>query len=1273
MSSASIIFFQGKIFVATGEVAASALVARMQGAILSGEAQGIVIRSADTAAPFIEKINYIGLVDTFNAVTINSLGGNPTTPNTVTRDTLAGIFGAVGTTLMAPAGPAASISGGLVLDGIYKSVYDMLGQIDFYGTYLFLDDLIEKQRLATQGLERDFDQAVNADFREMRRWTAPKDPFVIDLDGDGIETTGINTASPILFDMNADGVRTGTAWIKSDDGILVLDRNGNGTIDSGLELFGDETILSRGARAGNRATDGFEAIADLDLNDDGVIDGNDVAYSQLRIWRDLNQDGISQANELTTLSEQGIASISTVGTPTQTTLPGGNIQVLSGQYTLNDGRIGGTGAAELTGSLLLGSNNYYSEFTTGPTISDSAKSLPDAPGSGMVRDLRSAISIDNSQSAVLEGLVESFAALANRDDQWLAIDALIDAWGDTTSMTSVIDVDRTSSAFLLDENGEIYESTQTAIESFASSYPNIYRKLVALERFNGEYAIPGLIQMYPVLHLNPFTGMNETLGYRWEVTLSPQQMVYMESAYEGLRQKVYANLVTQTRLSKYISASIIDLSSGEFSLDGAYTLELLLSEKSINPIGAYQDLVDLNLYAREDLASSGLDAMNLLRGWIEELPTSSAIRIELERIGVHTMLLDAPDTITPGLFLGSLSTENTIIGGFGNDSIAGGNFADYLEGGDGADFITGGVGADFLLGGKGNDHLLGGDGDDSLYGDAVLGGPGGNDILDGGAGNDYLVGGMGSDVYLFGVGDGQDVIDNRGDWEGLYETEEDAKVDALQFKPGIKASDVTVTRYGVDLIVSINGTLDKVTVTGFFSLGTEYHPKYRLDQIRFSNGVTWNVSDINMLVMAPTGGADLLYGLNGADNVIFGFDGDDQIYGFGGADSLFGGAGNDQIYAGAGDDFLDGSDGDDTLDGEDGDDTLQGGLGADLLFGGSGADILRGGMGDDRLYGESILGGQGGDDILDGGAGDDYLVGGGGSDTYVFGRGDGNDSINNLGSENDPTSDPATIDTLLFKDGVQASEVIVQRSGNNLIARIDGTDDSVTVSDFFYQEATTAFSLDQIKFSDATTWDIAEIKSRTLKATAGADFLTGGATADVISGHGGDDIIYGREGNDTLNGGEGDDQIEGGLGNDHLSGGAGNDYLAGDEGSDIYDFGRGDGFDTVAEWNPSGCDTNVLQFAPDITADQLWFRQLGYDLEVSVIGGADKVLVSSFYMGSWARINEFKSGDGKTLLDSQVDALVQAMSTFAPPAEGDITLPVAYSAALMPILTANWA
>jgi len=144
------------------------------------------------------------------------------------------------------------------------------------------------------------------------------DPLILDLDGDGLEITPLSQG--VLFDANGNSIKTGTAWAGADDGMLVWDRNGNGLIDSGRELFGDETVLANGTKAAH----GFAALSELDVGStvdgatvgagDNVFDAKDAQFSNLRIWRDLNQDGVSQANELQTLAQTGITSIGLANT-----------------------------------------------------------------------------------------------------------------------------------------------------------------------------------------------------------------------------------------------------------------------------------------------------------------------------------------------------------------------------------------------------------------------------------------------------------------------------------------------------------------------------------------------------------------------------------------------------------------------------------------------------------------------------------------------------------------------------------------------------------------------------------------------------------------------------------------------------------------------------------------------------------------------------------------------------------------------------------------------
>jgi hypothetical protein len=214
------------------------------------------------------------------------------------------------------------------------------------------------------------------------------DPLVLDLDGDGLEITPLSQG--VQFDGNGDTIRTNTSWASADDGLLALDRNGNGVIDSGRELFGDETLLADGKKAAH----GFAALAELDVGGaanatggagDGVFDAKDAQYTNVRIWRDLNQDGISQANEMQTLAQAGIASIKLSSTKTDTSY--GDAQLVqSGSFTRTDGSEG------QAGSFILAQNNAVT--THAPiAISAEAQALPAIQGSGWVRDLREAATI----------------------------------------------------------------------------------------------------------------------------------------------------------------------------------------------------------------------------------------------------------------------------------------------------------------------------------------------------------------------------------------------------------------------------------------------------------------------------------------------------------------------------------------------------------------------------------------------------------------------------------------------------------------------------------------------------------------------------------------------------------------------------------------------------------------------------------------------------------------------------------------------------------------
>ncbi len=243
---------------------------------------------------------------------------------------------------------------------------------------------------------------------------AGADPLVLDLDGDGIETRSATAGAS--FDHDRSGFAEQSGWAGADDGLLVWDRNGDGRINDGSELFGDQTRL----QDGTRATDGFAALGEWDANADGRVDANDPAWANLRVWRDADGDGVSSSAEIAGLADAGITALDTGFTATNVIDAQGNTQLALGSFTRADGSTG------QMGDYLLQTDSMLSLAVEYLDVPPDVALLPDVQGFGNVYDLHQAMVRDTSGG--LQALVEGFVAQADPAQRALALESLVFTW-----------------------------------------------------------------------------------------------------------------------------------------------------------------------------------------------------------------------------------------------------------------------------------------------------------------------------------------------------------------------------------------------------------------------------------------------------------------------------------------------------------------------------------------------------------------------------------------------------------------------------------------------------------------------------------------------------------------------------------------------------------------------------------------------------------------------------------------------------------------------------
>ncbi len=237
-----------------------------------------------------------------------------------------------------------------------------------------------------------------------------RDPLIIDLDGDRNVITARREVAA-YFDLDNDGFAERVAWSGANDGFLVRDLNGNGTIDSGNEMFGTGAVEFSGGNFERFGEDGFIELALLDSNFDGFITAADAQFGELKVWIDANLDAVTDEGELVTLDDLGIVSISLQTFASDHIAIVGDTSFITRASTV--GFADGSTTAVYDAYLSIDqfdSRERLDDLAIDPRVAD----LPFLLGSGNVSDLDIAMSRDAGLAELVRELAELDIANAHQ-------------------------------------------------------------------------------------------------------------------------------------------------------------------------------------------------------------------------------------------------------------------------------------------------------------------------------------------------------------------------------------------------------------------------------------------------------------------------------------------------------------------------------------------------------------------------------------------------------------------------------------------------------------------------------------------------------------------------------------------------------------------------------------------------------------------------------------------------------------------------------------------
>ncbi|WBA82171.1 calcium-binding protein [Endozoicomonas sp. GU-1] len=612
-------------------------------------------------------------------------------------------------------------------------------------------------------------------------------PIILDLDGDGVET--LNKSEGVYFDHDGNLLAEKTGWVGKNDGLLVFDRNADGQISSGAELFGNQTTLTNGEKAAN----GFEALKDLDSNGDGVLNQSDEAWSKLQVWKDTDSNGVVDSGELLSMADVGVAAINTEYATGKTTDSSGNEHRETGSFTRTDGSEGK--ATDVWFKIDLARTRYVGDVE----LSDEVKALPNAVGFGELPDLQVAMAADKT----LQALVNQYVNTEDAGERQKLLEPIIYQWAgvsdvdpysrDPTKVYGHV-MDARQLETLEKLTGTPYVGTwcwgekdpnphgraaPVLIEQFNRFASFVESQLLAQSHYKNAFdAITLKYDESSESFVPDWTGFEEhltgLLGTSDDTIVELANIARKLGSYSPELSRAVEDSLNRLSVTSPVLAALLDSKNavgtagndylttgngnevlygkgGDDRLFGGSGDDSYFFDKGDGKDRIYDSAGSDKIVFREGVNRENLEfSRNLTTVWIklkdsEGQYTGDEIQLDnyfdfdgtLKEGAIESVELADGSVLSQADILASLVSEATE----DNDLIFGTGQTDNL---------SGKAGDDQMYGFNGDDVIAGDAGNDTLSGDA------GNDKLIGGEGNDELNGGLGNDTYLFSAGHGCD-------------------------------------------------------------------------------------------------------------------------------------------------------------------------------------------------------------------------------------------------------------------------------------------------------------------------------------------------------------------------------------------------------------------------------------------------------------------------------------------------------------------------------------